>query len=83
LGTGRKGKKDVQAGRQFRRSDDRLSTKYSADALRFWSAGATLGNDLRYNERDVAGRQASDEQAVDAIRFISMYLADEPAIRAR
>ena len=27
--------------------------KYSADALRFWAAGSHLGNDLRFNEKDV------------------------------
>lgn len=29
--------------------------RYSADSLRYWSAGASLGNDLRYNEQDVKG----------------------------
>jgi len=51
--------------------------KYSADALRFWSAGATLGNDLRYNERDVADGKRLMNKLWNAIRFISMYLADE------
>ncbi|MBT5497802.1 MAG: class I tRNA ligase family protein, partial [Alphaproteobacteria bacterium] len=30
-----------------------IMKKYSADALRFWAAGSHLGNDLRFNEKDV------------------------------
>jgi valyl-tRNA synthetase len=50
--------------------------KYSADALRYWSAGATLGNDLRYNERDVADGKRLMNKLWNAIRFISTYLQD-------
>ena len=51
--------------------------KYSADALRYWSAGATLGNDLRYNERDVADGKRLMNKLWNSTRFISMYLADD------
>jgi valyl-tRNA synthetase len=37
---------------------DAVIEKYGADALRYWAAAARLGNDLRYNEKDVrAGRK--------------------------
>ena len=55
--------------------------KYSADALRYWSAGATLGNDLRYNERDVADGKRLMTKLWNAIRFISTYLVDEDGNR--
>jgi len=51
--------------------------KYSADALRYWSAGATLGNDLRYNERDVADGKRLMTKLWNAIRFVGTYLVDE------
>jgi len=51
--------------------------KYSADALRYWSAGATLGNDLRYNERDVADGKRLMTKLWNAIRFVSGYLTTE------
>ncbi|NLH49393.1 MAG: valine--tRNA ligase [Myxococcales bacterium] len=50
--------------------------KYSADALRYWSAGANLGSDLRYTERDVADGKRLMNKLWNAIRFISMYLQD-------
>ena len=51
--------------------------KYSADALRYWSAGVTLGNDLRYNESDVADGKRLMTKLWNASRFVSTYLFDE------
>ena len=51
--------------------------KYSADALRYWSAGATLGNDLRYNETDVADGKRLMTKLWNASKFVSTYLYDE------
>ena len=51
--------------------------KYSADALRYWSAGATLGNDLRYNESDVADGKRLMTKLWNASRFVSTYLFDD------
>jgi len=51
--------------------------KYSADALRYWSAGATLGNNLRYNEQDVIDGNKLIVKLWNATRFISTYLFDE------
>ena len=51
--------------------------KYSADALRYWSAGATLGNDLRYIESDVADGKRLVTKLWNASKFVSTYLFDE------
>jgi valyl-tRNA synthetase len=51
--------------------------RYSADALRYWSAGATLGNNLRYNEQDVIDGNRLMVKLWNAARFVSTYLFDE------
>jgi len=51
--------------------------KYSADALRYWSASATLGNNLRYNEQDVVDGNRLIVKLWNATRFVSTYLFDE------
>ncbi len=43
--------------------------KYSADALRYWSAGATLGHDLRYLEDDVKGGKRLLTKLWNSTRF--------------
>jgi valyl-tRNA synthetase len=50
--------------------------KYGADSLRYWSAGATLGNDLRYLEEDVKGGRRLLTKLWNSTRFALMYLAD-------
>jgi len=51
--------------------------KYSADALRYWSAGATLGNDLRFHETDVADGKRLVTKLWNASKFVSTYLFDD------
>lgn len=51
--------------------------KYGADALRYWSAGANLGNDLRYNERDVSGGKKLMTKLWNAVKFAASHFADE------
>lgn len=48
--------------------------KYSADALRYWAAGATLGHDLRYLEDDVKGGKRLLTKLWNSTRFALMYL---------
>jgi valyl-tRNA synthetase len=43
--------------------------KYSADALRYWAAGATLGHDLRYIEDDVKGGKRLLTKLWNSTRF--------------
>lgn len=55
-------KRDLEASTDasgFNRYDPySIIQRYGADALRYWAAGSRLGNDLRYNEKDVkAGRK--------------------------
>jgi len=49
--------------------------KYGADALRYWSAGATLGNDLRFNEEDVGDGKRLVTKLYNATKFVAGYLA--------
>ena len=51
--------------------------KYSADALRYWAAGATLGNSLRYTEQDVQDGNRLMVKLWNATRFVATYLFDE------
>jgi valyl-tRNA synthetase len=48
--------------------------KYSADALRYWAAGATLGSDRRYSEQDVSDGKRLLTKLWNASRFVSSYL---------
>ena len=45
--------------------------KFSADALRYWSALGTLGNDLRYNEIEVKNGQKLLNKLYNSVRFLS------------
>jgi valyl-tRNA synthetase len=51
--------------------------KYSADALRYWAAGATLGHDLRYLEDDVKGGKRLLTKLWNATRFAFQYVTPE------
>ncbi|MBM4342226.1 MAG: class I tRNA ligase family protein [Deltaproteobacteria bacterium] len=48
--------------------------KYGADSLRYWAAGATLGNDLRYLEDDVKGGKRLLTKLWNSTRFALLYL---------
>ncbi len=48
--------------------------KYSADAVRFWAASVTLGEDLAYREKDVANGQRFLTKLWNASRFAGMHL---------
>lgn len=48
--------------------------KYSADALRYWAAGATLGHDLRYLEDDVKGGKRLLTKLWNSTRFVLQNL---------
>ncbi len=48
--------------------------KYSADALRYWAAGASLGNDLRFLEDDVKGGKRLLTKLWNSTRFAILYL---------
>ena len=48
--------------------------KYSADSLRYWAAGATLGQDLRYLEDDVKGGKRLLTKLWNSTRFAMQQL---------
>ncbi len=50
--------------------------KYSADALRFWAAGSTLGDDLPYMEKDLVTGQKMITKLWNAGRFCLEHLED-------
>lgn len=50
--------------------------RYSADSLRYWSAGATLGHDLRYLEDDVRGGKRLLTKLWNSTRFAIMSIDD-------
>ena len=63
--------------------------KYGADALRYWAAGSQLGNDTRFNEKDVRAGRKLVIKLWNAARFALMQLdgfdpsADRPAFTDR
>ncbi len=65
-----------QQGRKISKSlgnfvdPDTIIKKYSADAVRFWSAGATLGQNLRYNEDEIKVGQRTITKLWNASKFI-------------
>lgn len=48
--------------------------KYGADALRFWTCGATLGMNLRFSEDDMKAGQKLLTKIWNATRFVMMNL---------
>jgi valyl-tRNA synthetase len=48
--------------------------QYGADALRYWSAGATLGHDLRWNEDDVKAGKRLLTKLWNSTRLALIYL---------
>ena len=50
--------------------------KYSADALRFWAAGSSLGEDLPFQEKDLVTGQKFTTKIWNASKFTFMHLQD-------
>ncbi len=50
--------------------------KYSADALRFWAAGSTLGDDLPYQEKDLVTGNKMIVKLWNASKFGIMHMKD-------
>lgn len=56
---------------------EKMIEKYSADALRFWAASSTLGNNLKFLEEDVAVGQKLLTKLWNACRFAYRFFPDE------
>ncbi len=50
--------------------------KYSADAMRFWAAGSTLGDDLPFQEKDLVTGQKFVTKLWNASKFVLMHVED-------
>ena len=50
--------------------------KFSGDAIRYWSAGSKLGEDLPYQEKDVKTGQKFVNKLWNASKFSMMHLSD-------
>ena len=51
-------------------------SQYSADALRYWAAGASLGQNLRYQEEEVKVGKRTMIKIWNASRFVLSHLED-------
>lgn len=49
--------------------------KYSADALRFWAAGSSLGDDMPFQEKDLVTGQKFITKLWNAAKFAHIHLA--------
>ncbi len=60
-----------------------MIVKYSADALRFWAAGATLGDDMPFQDKDLMTGQKFATKLWNVMKFSMMHLEDyESAVAA-
>jgi valyl-tRNA synthetase len=55
---------------------EKILKEYGADALRFWAAGSSLGNDLDYQEKDLVTGKKFITKIWNASRFVFMNLGD-------
>lgn len=72
-GLDRQGKKMSKRAGNFVDPAD-IIAKYSADSLRYWAAGATLGHDLRFLEDDVKGGKRLLTKLWNSTRFTMTHL---------
>jgi len=77
-------KRDLEASTDasgFNRYDPySIIQRYGADALRYWAAGSRLGNDLRYNEKDVKSGRKFVVKLWNVAKLCATYGADfDPA----
>ena len=52
---------------------EKVITDYSADAFRLWAAHATLGNDVRFKEQEVAEQRGLINKLWNAAKFSSLH----------
>lgn len=60
---------------------DFILQKFSADALRYWSAGVKLGDDVRYQEKDLVAGDKLVNKLWNACKFVFMHVKDRPSSR--
>lgn len=52
--------------------------KYSADAMRYWASGTKLGEDVRYQEKDLVAGDKLVTKLFNACKFVFMHVKDKP-----
>ena len=55
----------------------KIIEQYGADALRYWATGATLGENLRYNEDEVRKGKKTANKIFNAAKFTHQFLKDD------
>ena len=74
-GLDKNGKKMSKRSGNFVTPEDMIQ-KYSADALRYWSAGAHLGANLNFLEEEVANGKKLLTKMWNAAKFVMSHLGD-------
>ncbi len=54
-------------------SPQEILEKYGADALRFWSAGSSLGQDINYSEEEIKTGRRTTTKLWNVARFMAMH----------
>jgi len=57
-------------------SSEELVEKYGADAVRYWATGASLGQNLRFNEKEIKKGRQLTIKLWNVVRFILMDRAE-------
>lgn len=70
-----KGKKMSKSVGNFVEAE-KVIEQYSADALRYWASGASLGNNLKYQEEEVKDGKRLLNKLWNAARFAEMHLPE-------
>ena len=66
--------KETDANGFNRYNPDHLIEKYGADAIRYWAAGASLGHDLRFSEKEIKRGRSAVTKLWNASRMAFTYI---------
>jgi len=67
---------ETSANGYNRYNPEYLISRYGADAIRYWAAGAKLGQDLRFSEKEIKRGKAVVVKLWNAVRMAFNYLSD-------
>jgi len=56
-----------------------LLQKYSADSIRYWAAGAKVGEDIAFQEKEIINGQKTVTKLWNAAQFVASHLVDKPS----
>lgn len=72
----KKGEKISKSKGNTRMSPEELIQQYSADAVRYWACGATLGKDTLFDEKEIQNGKRLVTKLWNAAQFATMNLSD-------